>query len=309
MLRLKRIMPLLMLIVAALACVIPGISLPGADVISTQAAETIIAGLTQSVTDTSLPSVIPSATMTFTPTLIYPTPRVPSETPTSTILPDIPTLTPELIATFTPGPVEIRVTRPTHCRSGPGKAYEIVGSMLVGMSAPVIGRDPTGEYWYISNPYVFTEYCWVWGEYAVFDGDHLLLPVVTPPPTPTSTATTAPVIDFKLEKQGMHSCSGAYWMNVVITSESNDVLNSINIVMRDTVKGVTRSVTYNNFPVTNGCEGLTWVETVPGGGAVTVTGPRFDYNIRGNKMQVTVTVCSEKDLKGACGMRATNLKP
>lgn len=291
------------------ACVLPDIGAINPNTISTQAAETIIAGLTQNAPATPLPSVTPSLTMTFTPTLVYLTPRVPSETPTLTLPPGTETSIPEVTATFTLLPVEMSVTRPTHCRAGPGQAYEIVGSLLVGMKVSVIGRDPTSQYWYIPNPYVFTDYCWVWGEYAEFEGNQLLLPVVTPPPTPTSTATTVPTIDFKLQGQGMHSCDKARWMNLVITSESYYALNSVNIVMRDTVNNITRSITYNNFPITTGCSGLTWVETVPPQGAITVSGPKFDYNIKGNKIHVTVTVCSEKDLKGVCGTRETNLKP
>ena len=304
----KTLFPLLLLF--AFACVLPGVGTSDPDVVSTSAAETVIAGLTQNAPATPLPSITPSFTMTFTPTLVYLTARFPSETPTLTPLPGTATLTLEPTATFEPPKVEMRVTRPTHCRSGPGKSFEIVGSMLVGMKVEVIGRDPTSQYFYIPNPYVFTDYCWVWGEYAEFEGNQLLLPVVTPPPTPTTTATTVPTIDFKLQGQGMHSCgNNSYWMNLTITSESNYALSSINIVMRYTVKNISRSVTYNNFPIATGCDGLTWVETVPSKGAVTVLGPKFDYNIRGNKMHVTVKVCSEKDLKGVCGTRETNLKP
>lgn len=307
--RVKRYFPMILLILAALACAIPGISLQDTDAVSTNAAATIIAGLTQNAPATPLPSITPSLTMTFTPTLIYLSPRVPSETPTLTPLPGTETLTLEPTFTLEPVKVEMSVTRPTHCRAGPGKSFEIVGSLLVGMKVEAIGRDPTSQYFYIPNPYVFTDYCWVWGEYAEFEGNQLLLPVVTPPPTPTHTATTTPTIDFKLQGQGMFFCDKAHWMNLTITSESSYAMSSINIVMRDTVKNISRSVTYNNFPIIKGCEGLTWVETVPREGAVTVSGPKFDYNIHGNKMHITVTVCSEKDLKGICGTRETNLKP
>lgn len=302
----KKIFVLLMPIITALACAIPSIPLQGADTISTSAAETVIAGLTQNVTETFTPTSTPTATMTFTPTLIYLTSRFPSETPTLTLPPGTETLPPEPTETFSVG---MRVTRPTHCRAGPGQAYEIVGSMLVGMKVTVIGRDPTSQYFYIPNPYVFTDYCWVWGKYAEFEGNQLLLPVINPPPTPTSTATTIPTIDFKLNGQGMHSCDKSRWMNFLITNESNYALSSVSIVMRDTVNNVTRSISYNNFPITTGCSGLTWMETASPQSAITVSGPKFDYNIKGNKMHVTVTVCSEKDLKGVCGTRETNLKP
>ncbi|HNH27146.1 MAG TPA: SH3 domain-containing protein [Anaerolineales bacterium] len=308
---LKRLMPFMVSILVVLACAVPSIPIRNADTMNTNVANTVIAGLTQSVTATFPASSTPSETLAYTstPTLTYLTARVPSPTLTFTPLPGTDTAIPLLTDTAEPGLVKISVTRPTHCRSGPGKSYEIVGSLLVGMKADVIGRDPTSEYWYIPNPYVFTDYCWVWGEYAEFEGNQLAVPVVMPPPTPTSTATTIPTVDFKLLGSGHHSCDKTHWMNITILNESNFTFSSINIVMQDKVKNISRSVTYNNFPIQTGCEGLTWVETVPADASATVLGPKFDYNIRGNKLHVTVTVCSEKDMKGACSTRETNLVP
>jgi hypothetical protein len=75
--RSKRFFSLVMLVVTALACAIPGAAQPDADAIGTSAAETIVAGLTQNVTETFTPGITPSLTPTFTPTLIYLTPRMP----------------------------------------------------------------------------------------------------------------------------------------------------------------------------------------------------------------------------------------
>ena len=307
----KRLVPFVISLAVILACAVPNIPLPKADAINTNIANTVNAGLTQNVTDTYTPSVTPSVTMsyTYTPTLIRLTPRVSSQTPTFTSLPGTEDAVSVATEVFTLEPVTISVTRPTHCRTGPGKSYEIVGSFLVGMKAEVIGRDPNFEYWYIPNPYVFTDYCWVWGEYAEFEGNKLTVPLIVPPPTPTSTATTVPTADFKLIGGGHHACDKTHWVNVTIVNESEFIFSSINIVMEDVTKNTSRSVTYNNFPTQTGCDGLTWVEVIPAGGSVAVMGPKFDYNFRGNNMHVTVTVCSEKDLKGSCNTHEINMVP
>ena len=93
-----------------------------------------------------------------TPTATF-TPLPPTNTPT-------PTLSPTPIFTFTPLTPQISVSVATNCRAGPGKAYDRVGALLVGEFAQVVGRNPTGNYWYIRNPDSSTGFCWVWGEYA-----------------------------------------------------------------------------------------------------------------------------------------------
>ena len=100
-------------------------------------------------------SQTPSPTVTPTST----------ETPTATMSP-----TPAVIASPTSIYPMISVSVPTNCRSGPGKAYPMEGALLVGEVAQVLGRDPTGNYWYIPNPDEPGDYCWVWGEYATISG-------------------------------------------------------------------------------------------------------------------------------------------
>jgi hypothetical protein len=241
--------------------------------------------------------------------LIYPTARFPSETPTETPQPGTETVTPEITDMATPGPVTISVTRPTHCRSGPGKQFEIVGSLLVGMKANVIGREPTNQYWYIENPYVFTEYCWVWGQYAEFEGNSLLVPLVTSPPTPTTTGSAIPTLDFDLKGSGFQSCNGTFWMNIEITSASQPIFESVKIEVFDKDKSVTRVLAANNFAAAIGCDGLTVNDKVTTGVAVLASSAKFDYNFKGNAMQASVTVCTEDDLKGTCTTKQIPLTP
>jgi hypothetical protein len=270
---------------------------------------TVTAGIIQDDTATFTPGITPSLTMTFTPTLIYLTSRFPSETPTQTLPPGTETVTPEITATFTPEPVVMRVTRPTHCRSGPGKSFEIVGSFLVGVKADVIGRDPTSQYWYIENPYGYTDYCWAWGEYAEFEGNQLLVPVVTSPATPTSTGSAMPTLEFDLHGSGFQSCSGAFWMNIEITSASQVPFESVKVEVLDKDKNITRTLAANNFAAAIGCDGLKVNDKVATGVAVLVSGAKFDYNFKGNLLHAYVTVCTEDDLKGTCTTRDIPLSP
>lgn len=305
--RSKRIAPFVILLAAMLACALPGISPP--ETVGTSAAETGIAGLTQNATESFTPTAAPTSTWTFTPTLIYLTPRFPSETPTLTNTPITGTPSFEPAAAFTSQPVEISVTRPTHCRSGPGKAFEIVGSLLVGMKVPVVGRDATSQFFYIPNPYVFTDYCWVSGKYAEFEGDPLFLPVVVSPPTPTVTGTPAPTLGFKLQGGGFHSCNGAFWMNIKIASESQIPFESVKIELLDTDKGVTRTLASNSFAAATGCSGLTVSDRITSGMTVSVSSAKFDYNIKGHLLKAYVTVCAQDDQQGACTAREIPLTP
>jgi hypothetical protein len=303
--RSKRSYPYLILVIFLItACVIPGLSSPGAEVVSTVTTE-----IPQELPATFTPGITPSLTLTFTPTLIYLTPRFPSETPTEPPQPGTETVTPEITDTATPGPVTISVTRPTHCRSGPGKQFEIVGSLLVGMKANVVGREPTNQYWYIENPYVFTEYCWVWGQYAEFEGNSLLVPLVTSPPTPTTTGSAIPTLDFDLKGSGFQSCNGTFWMNIEITSASQSIFESVKIEVFDKDKSITRVLAANNFAAAIGCDGLTVNDKVTTGVAVLASSAKFDYNFKGNAMQASVTVCTEDDLKGTCTTRNIPLTP
>ena len=86
--------------------------------------------------------------------------------------------------TPTPNLVTLKVSVDTNCRTGPGKAYEVVTIFRIGLTADVIARNAAETYWVIRNP-AGSGHCWVWGEYATLIGPKAELPVWAPPPTPT----------------------------------------------------------------------------------------------------------------------------
>ena len=96
-----------------------------------------------------------------------------------------PTIPPTATETSTPEPVFVSVSAPTNCRIGPGSRYTRIGTLLIEATAEVAAKSSTPNFWYISNPDRPGEYCWLWGEYASVTGDAEVLPVYTPPPSPT----------------------------------------------------------------------------------------------------------------------------
>jgi hypothetical protein len=141
---------IIMLMVTVLACALPTIPLQDPGAISTAAAQTVIAGLTQGA-----PPETPFATLTAN--LVSPTPTNTAEPPTATLTPtstptntSTPTQTLTFTPFFTPTPVVplISVSVPTNCRSGPGKVYDLLGYLLVGVwSKRTAAIQPV--YWYI----------------------------------------------------------------------------------------------------------------------------------------------------------------
>jgi hypothetical protein len=103
------------------------------------------------------------------------------------------TFTPTLSITNTPTAPIVSVSVNTNCRTGPGTVYDLIGALLVGERAVVVGKYPARNYWIINNP-DRSGTCWLWGEYATVLGNTDGLPEYTPPPTPTPSITPTPTI-------------------------------------------------------------------------------------------------------------------
>ena len=97
-----------------------------------------------------------------------------------------PTVTTSPTVTLTPAPdvPMASVSVNTNCRTGPDKIYDIVGALLVGEQAEVVGKFADGTYWVIKNPDGVGE-CWLWGFYATVVGLTEGLRTYEQPPTPT----------------------------------------------------------------------------------------------------------------------------
>jgi hypothetical protein len=284
MLRTKPIfLTVIILLIVSLACVLPSVvSTPDSNMIGTAIAQTMaaVAGQTQFA-----PSMVPIIQVSDTPIFTF-TPEPPTVTPTITL-----TSTP--VFTSTPLIPLISVSTPTNCRVGPGKVYDRVGALLVGEVAEVIGRDLTGNYWYIRNPDGGTEFCWLWGEYATLSGNFAVLPMFTPPPTPT------PAPDFEASYRGLDTCVG-WWVDINLKNTGGVNFRSVSLTLRDTTNDTVLSLYTDGFTDNSGCLDSVNRSNLQPGEVRTMSSPAFGYDPTGHKLRATITVCSNIGQSGTC---------
>ncbi|MFN8412814.1 MAG: hypothetical protein U0Z26_10535 [Anaerolineales bacterium] len=289
---------IIFLLFAGLACsetaqpvVIPT-QVPGA--LNTIIVETAVAAMTQTV------QALPSSTTIPTETL---TPLPPTDTPT---------ITPTATFPFTPTPEVpiISVSVATNCRNGPGKVYGYEGALLIGQTAEVLARDPSGEYWYIRNPESSgSQFCWVWGKYATVVGNVVILPVYTPPPTPTPTMTPTPSPSFNPSYSGLDTCAPNWWVDVKLKNNGSIPFKSVDIVVKDTVTSVVIENLSDGFTDINGCLKTTTKDTLGAGDTYLLSSPMFSYDPTGHKLVVTITLCSSTGQKGQCTKKSFDVTP
>jgi len=284
MLKSKLTLILVGLLIIALSGCLPFAPTPDSNSVNTTVAQIVSSAQTQTAAAFTVTPVITS-TPTFTSTA---------------------TLSPTPIFTFTPAIPQISVSVPTNCRVGPGRVYNRVGALLVGETAQVYGRDPTGRYWFIQNPDSPGNFCWLWGEYATVTGNFAALPVYTPPPTPTFTPTPLP--DIRVSYSGKDTCVG-WWMEFEIRNRSDVTFRSIALTVKDTVTNITLSTDANEFVNVDGCLTSNTSNKLNPGGTRTVSSPAFAYDPTGHKLITTVTVCSEKNLNGNCVSEQISFTP
>lgn len=159
-----------------LACTICGTFSGNNDSKATQPPQKIISFATE------VPTPEPTATLKPSPTV----------KPTETIQPLIDTATP--LPTNIPEinkPVLTAGEKNVNLRSGPGTDYNIVGTLLVGQSLEIVGRNPDSSWWQVSAP---DGVCWVSASVVTVNNINDEIPVVEAPPLPVeSTPTNTPI--------------------------------------------------------------------------------------------------------------------
>ncbi len=278
------------LLLVSLACGMPGFPAPTQDLnaLGTAIMSTMISGASQTAQAVIPVDIVGSPLPSFTP-------EPPTFTPTIT-------LTPTPIFTVTPLVPQISVSLATNCRVGPGKVYDRVGALLVGQVAEVVGRDYTGNYWYIRNPSRPNEFCWLWGEYATLTGNFAALPQFTPPPTPT------PVPAFEAEYDGLDTCVG-WWVDLQLTNTGGLPFRSISLTVRDTVTDSTVFVYADSFTNIDGCLDSSSKDVLNSGATRRVSSPAFAYDPTGHELRATITLCSNPGQNGTCVTEVIRFTP
>jgi hypothetical protein len=112
------------------------------------------------------------------------------DTPTSSLFTPAPVITETLLSfepptvTLTPTPSVFLASakdQPVNCRFGPGVSYAIVGFLVLGRQAEIIGRNEDSSWWYVRNPSDPSTSCWLSAEFIATVGDVQSLPVVNSP--------------------------------------------------------------------------------------------------------------------------------
>jgi hypothetical protein len=285
----KKFLPLIViLILAASGCNMPQVVSPAAP------AEPPAAAPQPSAT-VDLANAV-DATLTA---LASPLPLVPETTGTPT-----PTFTPS--STFTPGKPTVSVTLATNCRTGPGKVYDLVGALLPGETTEIVGRDPTGQYWLVRNPDHPAAFCWLWGQYATPVGDFAVLPIFTPPPTPT------PAPGFSVSYTGLVVCAPQYAFRFQIINTGALTWESIKIDVTDTTTATSTSHSLDSFRSYDGCIlDINQNDLLPGesGPVANVNPGQFNHDPTGHSVTAVITLCSANGLGGTCVSQTLHFTP
>ncbi len=197
----------------------------------------------------------------------------------------------------------------TNCRIGPGKDYAVKSTLLVDDIVQVYGIDPTGRYWYVNNPDLGIEYCWLSSKYATVTGAISLLPVLTPQPTATATATLTPVPDFTVYYKKIETC-GPWWVDFELRNNGKVTFKSIRIDIKNPYTNGTLTSGSNDFKNLDGCNTIgTTVDVLNPTEVVTVSSPSMKKSPAGIKLIATITVCTEEDGVGICLTKTLTFKP
>lgn len=270
---LKLIIPMIMLLLILSACGLPPQQPPGPPATETPQSE-----------DKHIPdSPIPPQD-TAPPDTAAPTPS-----PTATLVPTIPS---------TPTPF-VMISGNTNCRYGPGSVYDWLYTYLAGEQALVLGKSPDGAFWFTSDQNGINPDCWLWGKYATPVGDTSLLPIFTPPPTPT------PSPDLVVSFEGSDCAAGSCWLWFKIDNTGSVAWESVlvytqNMVTYDVAVNVSNTFKTDIMgsdinKIQPGVSGYTHSERLP--------------NPSGNTVDVYIIACEKDDLDELCLARHLTANP
>jgi hypothetical protein len=309
--RLSTTLTALMLIIqiALAACNMPATSqspTPDANAIRTSAAQTIQAGgaqqtnqaqSTQQANQTQAARLTAEAPQTEPPVVATTPPSSPLPGPPS------PAVTSPPLA---PGVPTINVSVDTNCRLGPSTDYDIISLLAVGQTTTVHGRVADNTWWYIADPRRAGQYCWMWGQYAIVNGDVASIPVVAAPPTPTYVAGQA---EFVAAFSNIHSCGGVDVAVFQITNTSEEIFRSVHLVIKDPLTGLVIGEEESNAPfMGSGADCPPGLNQLAPGKSAFIASPIEDILAIGADARAIITICLDQNLEGGCAEVRVNFE-
>jgi len=119
-------------------------------------------------------------------------------------------------ATFTSTPSVILASpreQPVNCRFGPDISYAVIGALIVGRQAEVIGKNIDVTWVYVRNPSDPSTNCWLSVEFIHLNGDTAFLPVVGPPEIMVTD------IRVSIDPPAMNVACDAFPQSVIISAQ------------------------------------------------------------------------------------------
>jgi hypothetical protein len=171
----KRVAILLILVLVLAGCSVPQTS--------NQITIVPLVTKTRSLPTSTAAELPPTRTFEPTATIEVTVTLTPNATPTLTV-------TPENTPTYSPEPAVALLNQDTVCLSGASFNHSVQMYILSGSEFPVLGQISDQSWWLVSAE--DSESCWIYGAYASVRGVIDDLPVMTPPPIPSPTATDTP---------------------------------------------------------------------------------------------------------------------
>jgi hypothetical protein len=198
-----------------------------------------------------------------------------------------------------PQPVDpiISANVETNCRVGPSPNYDIIGYILVGQESTVHGKNSSNNWWYIKNPKNPNQFCWVWGETTLVTGDTSTLPIITPPPLPTT-----PAVSYQVSFSNIHNCSGNATVVFQIGNDGDVGFRSAGLSIKDLGSGtVIYGPDMSNAPflaTSNDCP--TGADSLGPGATAFIAGVIGPAIPSGGTGRATIIICTEPSLQGTC---------
>jgi hypothetical protein len=103
--------------------------------------------------------------------------------------------------------------QPVNCRVGPDISYTVIGALLIGNQAEVIGKNPDITWLYVRNPSDPSTNCWLSVDFIDVDGPVDLLPVIGPPEIMVTG------INVSVDPAAMNVACDSFPQNVVISAQ------------------------------------------------------------------------------------------
>ncbi len=224
--------------------------------------------------------------------------------PTNTTLPDTiaptpsPSATPKPTLTATPAPF-VLVSGNTNCRFGPGSVYDLLHTYMKGDQAQLVGKSPDGKFWYTTDQNGIIPDCWLWGNYATPVGDTSLIPIFTPPPTPT------PNPDFVVSFEASDCAAGSCWLWFKINNTGSIAWESVLVYAENTD---TSDYSVNVTDIFFASIGGSNINKIQPGVSAYTHSERLT-NPSGDTVEVVVVACEKDGLTEICQGRTLTVNP